>query len=204
MASECGAKGTDGQKIDLANRGSSADQLLEVGARDARSTVRARRRWRGRQRGPRRCSHRGRCPPARCSRARRRRRIRRPRLRRRGRRSAGRRPSSAREDRSVWMPPSVFRVRMCSFTPISGPAAGSRMRCGAAHAADPVAEEAPRVADALHLGVLAERVGHLQIAGLDLGADAGRVEQRLVGERVHPRDEVLEVGRRPRSRRRVS
>src|SRR5258708_14944186 len=31
---------------------------------------------------------------------------------------------SAREARSVWMPPSDLRVRMCSRTPISGPIAG--------------------------------------------------------------------------------
>jgi hypothetical protein len=41
-------------------------------------------------------------------------------------------PSSlrAREDRSVWMPPNVFRARTYSLTPISGPAMGSRMRAG--------------------------------------------------------------------------
>jgi len=30
------------------------------------------------------------------------------------------------------MPPRLLRVRMCSLTPMSGPTAGSRMRCGAA------------------------------------------------------------------------
>ena len=66
------------------------------------------------------------------------------------------------------MPPSVFRVRMCSFTPISGPAVRVQDAVRGGGAAEPVAEVAARVADALDLGVLGVRVGHLQVAGLDL------------------------------------
>ena len=80
-----------------------------------------------------------------------------PRRPRTGRRPAGRSAPSARESRSVWIPPSVLRVRTWSLTPISGPGAGSRRRCGRGGAAEPVAEERAGVADALHLGVLAER-----------------------------------------------
>ena len=43
-------------------------------------------------------------------------------------------------------------------------------------AAEPVAEVAAGVADALHLGVLAVRVGDLQVAGLDLAR--GRAPRR--------------------------
>ena len=39
---------------------------------------------------------------------------------------------STRADRSVSMPPRLLRVRMCSFTAISGPAFGSSSLCGLA------------------------------------------------------------------------
>ena len=91
------------------------------------------------------------------------------------------------------MPPSVFRVKMCSFDADQRPGVGVQDAVRGGDPAEPVTEDAPGVADALHLGVLAERVGHLQIAGLDLGADAGRVQQRLVGQGVHLRDEFFEV-----------
>ncbi len=42
------------------------------------------------------------------------------------------------------------------------------------------------------LGVFGERVGHLQVSGLDLRPDGGRVEPGPIGEPVHARDEVLE------------
>ena len=48
------------------------------------------------------------------------------------------------------------------------------VRCGGA--AEPVAEVSPRVADALNLGVLTERVGQLQVAGVDLAANVVGVE----------------------------
>ncbi len=60
--------------------------------------------------------------------------------------------------------------------------------------AEAVADVAAGVADALHLGVLAVGVGELEVARLDLAADEGRVEQRLVGEGVHLVDEFLEGG----------
>jgi hypothetical protein len=99
---------------------------------------------------------------------------------------------NAREDKSVWMPPNVFRVRMCSLTPISGPAAGSRMRCGAA-TSDPIAEVPAGIADALHLRVFGVRVGHLQVPGLDLTSDGGGIQQRFVGEGVHLRHQRFKV-----------
>jgi hypothetical protein len=62
-------------------------------------------------------------------------------------------------------------------------------------AAEPVTEVAPRVADALDLRVLAERVAGLPVAGLNLSADRGRVERRgPPGQRVHPGYQVLEGG----------
>src|SRR5690606_35226594 len=61
-------------------------------------------------------------------------------------------------------------------------------------AAEPVAEEAAGVVDALDLRVLAVRVAHLEVAGLDLAAQPGRVEQGLVGESVHLRHELLQGG----------
>ncbi len=62
--------------------------------------------------------------------------------------------------------------------------------------AQAVADVAAGVADALHLGVLGVGVGDLQVAGLDLAPDPGRVEERLVGQRVHLLDELFDTGRR--------
>ena len=80
---------------------------------------------------------------------------------------------------------------MCSFTAISGPAFGSRIRCGAAVADEPVAEVAAGVADRGDLRVLGERVVDLAVAGHDLPlARRAEVEQRLVGQLVHPGDQL--------------
>ena len=78
------------------------------------------------------------------------------------------------------MPPSVLRVRTCSLT--RDQRAGRRVEDAVrgGDAAEPVADVAAGVADALDLGVLAVRVGDLQVAGLDLAAQAVRVEQRLL------------------------
>ncbi|CAM5666276.1 hypothetical protein SGLAM104S_00606 [Streptomyces glaucescens] len=92
-------------------------------------------------------------------------------------------------------PPRVLRVSTWSSMPISGPAAGSSSRCGGGDPAEPVADVAAGVADALDLGVLGVGVGDLEVAGLDLAAHLGRVEERLVGEAVHLLDELFEGGR---------
>ena len=78
--------------------------------------------------------------------------------------------------RSVSKPPSVLRVRIFSRTAISGPWAGSRMRCGVRGADQLVAEIAPGVMDAHHLRVLGEGVGDLPVARLDLALE--RLELR--------------------------
>ena len=86
----------------------------------------------GRPGGRRTGSRPGTCPPASGSRAPRRRRTPPPRPRRRARAAGCRRPAAPGTARSVCRPPSVLRVRTLSFTAISGPAAGSRIRCGVA------------------------------------------------------------------------
>jgi hypothetical protein len=101
----------------------------------------------------------------------------------------------ARADRSVWMPPNVFRGQDVHLHPDERAGAGVEDAMGCGGPTEPVAEVAPRVADALDLGVLGVGVGHLQITRLDLGADHRRVEHRLVGQRVHPPDEFVEVVR---------
>jgi len=55
-----------------------------------------------------------------------------------------------------------------------------------------VAEVAARVADALDLRILLIWVGHLQVAGLDLGADARGVDEGGAGEAVHSGDELVQ------------
>ncbi len=67
------------------------------------------------------------------------------------------------------------------------------MRSG--DAAESVADVAAGIADALHLGVLGVRVGHLEVAGLDLAPECGGVQERLVGQRVHLVDQLLQVRR---------
>ncbi len=62
--------------------------------------------------------------------------------------------------------------------------------------AEAVADVAAGVADALDLGVLGVGVGQLEVAGLDLAPDGSGVQERLVGEPVHPVDELLQVRRR--------
>jgi hypothetical protein len=59
-----------------------------------------------------------------------------------------------------------------------------------------IAEEAPRVSDPQDLGVLAVRVGHLKVAGLDLRAQARCVQKRLLREGIHLLDELLQRVRR--------
>ena len=99
----------------------------------------------------------------------------------RGRGWVGRRcPWRGSRGRSGCRPTSF--ASKCAASPRSavrlwGPGCGAGRRPGRADR-----RGTPRVADALHLSVLAERVGHLQIPRLDLGADTGRVQQRLVGQ----------------------
>lgn len=90
------------------------------------------------------------------------------------------------------MPPRVFRVRTWSLTPMRGPLAGSRMRWGGGGAAETVAQVAACVTDALDLGVLAEEIGDLEVAGFDLTSDGQGIEQRLMGEAVHLGDEFVQ------------
>ena len=135
--------------------------------------------------GRRTRSRRGRCPPASGSRARRRRRIRPPRLPRTARRTHAAVGLSTRESRSVSKPPNDFRVRMCSFTAISGPAFGSVSRCGATTRLKRSAEVAARGPDRRHLAVLGVPVGDLTVARGHLRLDGGVVERCDVGHRVH-------------------
>ena len=71
-------------------------------------------------------------------------------------------------------------MRMCSFTAISGPAAGSRIRCGVAVRMSLSPRYAPGVVDRHHLQVLGERVRDLAVARDDLPLQLAQVDQRLV------------------------
>ena len=82
---------------------------------------------------------------------------------------------------------------MWSLTAIRGPAAGSRIRCGADDAADAIREIAARGANRHHLEVLTERVCHLTVARLDLALDLRVLQKRLVGQRVHTGHQFTEV-----------
>ena len=90
------------------------------------------------------------------------------------------------------MPPSDLRVRTCSLTAMSGPALGSRMRCGVAVRIEPVAAVGACRAEHRDLRVLREVVVDLAVARLDLDAHPLGVERFAAGERLHPRDELVE------------
>ena len=65
-----------------------------------------------------------------------------------------------------------------------------------------VGQEAPGAVDRDDLHVLGVRVRDLAVARHDLALQRGEVEQRLVGQRVHPAHERGAGRARPRSRRR--
>ena len=108
------------------------------------------------------------------------------------RRRARRPAPSARADRSVSMPPSDLRVRTCSFTAMSGPAFGSRMRCGVAVRMS----RSPRYARAERsIAIWASFVKSLSISrsrASTSSAHALGVEHVAAGERLHPGDELVE------------
>ena len=100
---------------------------------------------------------------------------------------------NARESRSVWMPPNVFRVRTCSLTPISGPASGSRMMGEAVR-------RSGRRGSGANSGYLAPvRLWSTGWRSVDPGPGSGHglppIQQRLVGELIHLVDKFVEVVR---------
>ncbi len=107
-----------------------------------------------------------------------------------------RRPRSTRESRSVSKPPNDFRVRMCSFTAISGPAFGSVSRCGATTRLTRSARYLRARADRGDLAVLGEPVDDLPVPRGDLCLDDGEVQRLDVGHGVHRRDQVPQRVRR--------
>ena len=101
------------------------------------------------------------------------------------------------------MPPRLLRVRTCSFTAMSGPAFGSRMRCGVATrmSLSPRYLRAPRTA--VSCSVLRELVVDLAVARLDLALDVLGVDRarRRRESALHARRRARRACRRRRSRR---
>src|ERR1700679_3579954 len=100
---------------------------------------------------------------------------------------------NTRESRSVSKAPSVLRVRMLSFTAISGRCAGSRIRCGLGGAQHPVGGIAARGVGGDDLRVLGIGVFDLSVARLDLGLDVAGLQKVAADKRIHRVDEIGEV-----------
>ena len=114
-----------------------------------------------------------------------------PRRPRTGRARAAPSAPSTRPSRSVSIPPRLLRVRMCSFTAMSGPAAGSSSLCGAATRMSWSPRYFARRPHGGELQVLAELVVELAVALVDVPRDRSGVE-RDVGDPLHPREQVVE------------